>query len=445
MQSVSTIGRRFFSCLILSGMVAITAFSQDNSPWSRYGLGDMVPSVNVVGRGMGHTSAAYSDMQTINFVNPASYSKFGMQRSILDIGIDINNRTISNNRGASYSSANAYIPYLAGGFQLKGEKSKTNWGLVFGLRPLTKVSYNLESAQKIPAGDSILYNFEGNGGTYQAFMGTAVGIKIFSIGVNAGYRFGSKDYTTRAILLNDTASSRYTAGQKVIRNNFGGAFLEAGVQYQLNLSKKSALHFGAYGSLQAPLNATRDERYETYFLSGEAGIPTQIDSISETKNIKGTIQYPSYYGFGIMFDRADKGRLNVALDYVLHNWAEYRYYGDVDFMQNSWQVKAGAQYLPDISGAGKSYWSNVFYRAGFLFTREPYTIDGTMNSYGITLGAGLPIRKFSYAEINRSNMVNAAFEFGQRSNRNSLLRENYFRLAVSFSMSDIWFIKRKYD
>jgi hypothetical protein len=130
---------------------------------------------------------------------------------------------------------------------------------------------------------------------------------------------------------------------------------------------------------------------------------------------------------------------------VLYNWSEYRYYGATDFLQNSWQVKAGAQYLPNISGTGKSYWSNALYRAGFLLTREPFTIDGTMNSYGITLGAGLPIRKFSYAEFNRSNLVNIALEVGQRSNRNSLLRENYFRLAVGFSMSDIWFIKRKYD
>jgi hypothetical protein len=445
MQSASTTAKRFFSILFLSGFVATTALSQDNSPWSRYGLGDLMPSVNIASRGMGHTAAAYSDMQTINFINPASYSKFGMQRSILDVGIDINNRTISNNRGASYSSANAYIPYLAGGFQLKGEKSKTNWGLAFGLRPLTKVSYNIETGQKIPAGDSIIYNYEGNGGTYQAFLGTAIGIKNFSIGVNGGYRFGSKDYTTRAILLNDTAPSRYTSGQKIIRNNFGGAFLEAGIQYQLNFDKKTALHLGAYGSIQTPMNATRDELYESYFLAGEAGNPVRIDSVSETRDIKGKIQYPSYYGFGILFDRVDKGRLNVALDYVLYNWREYRYYGGTDFLQNSWQVKAGAQYLPNVSGTGKTFWSNVLYRAGFHVTREPFIIDGNMNSYGFTLGAGLPIRKFSYAEINRSNVVNAALEMGQRSNRNSLLRENYFRLAVSFSLSDIWFIKRKYD
>ena len=43
------------------------SFSQDNSPYSRYGLGDIVPSTNVNSRGMGGISSAYSDFLSINF------------------------------------------------------------------------------------------------------------------------------------------------------------------------------------------------------------------------------------------------------------------------------------------------------------------------------------------------------------------------------------------
>ena len=85
------------------------------------------------------------------------------------------------------------------------------------------------------------------------------------------------------------------------------------------------------------------------------------------------------------------------------------------------------------------------YRTGFNYGLEPYKVDGDMKSYGITFGLGLPIRRYSYAEINRNNIINAAIEFGQRGNRTMLLRENYFRFSVSFSLSDIWFIKRKYE
>ena len=48
---------------------SITGFSQDNSPYSRYGLGDMTPPTNITLRGLGGISAAYNDILSINFNN----------------------------------------------------------------------------------------------------------------------------------------------------------------------------------------------------------------------------------------------------------------------------------------------------------------------------------------------------------------------------------------
>ncbi|WP_407524065.1 hypothetical protein PDL71_00545 [Lacibacter sp. MH-610] len=448
MQSACTTGSRVIGSLLLLTILSFNTSAQDNSPWSRYGLGDIVPASNITNRGMGGAAAAYGDFQTINFINPASYSNFGPQRAIFDIGLDINNRTLRNNLGSSYTSANAYIPYMAAGFQIKPQKSKMNWGLVFGLRPITKVSYKIISGTRISAGDSVLTQYEGNGGTYQAFAGTGIGFKNLSIGVNGGYRFGSKDYTTRVSILNDTVGDRYTPGQREVRNNFGSAFLELGLQYRIPLNKKSSITLGAYGSMQGRMNVTRDEKVETYFAAGSDGVIRQVDSIYEKKNIKGSIEYPSYFGAGLVYDVQGDSKLMIALDYTQFNWANYRYFETADALQNAWQVKAGAQFLPNFSGdiKRKSYWSSVLYRAGFHYGLEPYTFAGSsLNSYGITFGIGLPIRKYSYAEINRSNIVNAAIEFGQRGNKDGVLRENYFRLSLGFSLSDVWFIKRKYD
>ena len=452
MQSVSLIGKRVSFLFVLSLSVVFQAKTQDNSPWSRYGLGDIVPSGNIVNRGMGHIGAAYSDFQTINFVNPASYSRFGLQRSILDIGIDINSRRLSDNRGSSYTSNNAVVPYLAAGFQIKPAKAKYDWGLAFGLRPLTKVSYNIISGSRIPAGDTVITLNEGSGGTYQAFLGSAIGFKNLSIGFNTGYRFGTADYITRVNILNDTALDRYRMGQKKVGNTFGSAFLELGVQYRIKLGldtakrRASFLQLGAYTSLQGKLRGNREELYETFFVSPQSGIEQQIDSVSEKTDIPMNVLYPSTYGFGVMYEYEGKTSLRIGADVVLSNWANYAYDGVKDSkLQNGWQVKTGAQFIPDVTGRTKSYWSQVMYRTGFNYGLEPYKVDGNLNSYGITFGAGLPIRRYSYAEFNRNNVVNASVEFGQRGNRNMLLRENYFRFSVSFSLSDIWFIKRKYD
>jgi 1,4-dihydroxy-2-naphthoate octaprenyltransferase len=50
--------------LIICGLQLVTCnflYAQENSPYSRYGLGDISPSTNIVNRGMGSLSAAYAD------------------------------------------------------------------------------------------------------------------------------------------------------------------------------------------------------------------------------------------------------------------------------------------------------------------------------------------------------------------------------------------------
>src|SRR5437868_9644547 len=58
---------------------SLKSFSQqENSPYSRFGVGDPVPRTNIVNRGMGGVVAAYRDTfgLIINLNNPASYSGF---------------------------------------------------------------------------------------------------------------------------------------------------------------------------------------------------------------------------------------------------------------------------------------------------------------------------------------------------------------------------------
>ena len=65
-----------WSFVVLFLTAANPAFAQDNSPYSRYGIGDLVPGTNIVNRSMGGVTAGYFDQLSINFNNPASYSAF---------------------------------------------------------------------------------------------------------------------------------------------------------------------------------------------------------------------------------------------------------------------------------------------------------------------------------------------------------------------------------
>ena len=78
--------RYLVAAVSLHLFVANFLFAQDNSPYSRYGLGDLHPNTNIYNRGMAGISAAYSDQPitgltdprtgkyypSINFANPAS-------------------------------------------------------------------------------------------------------------------------------------------------------------------------------------------------------------------------------------------------------------------------------------------------------------------------------------------------------------------------------------
>src|SRR5919202_5520999 len=91
---------------LLSSFFFSSLCAQDNSPYSRYGLGNLYPRMNVINRGMGGVSAAYSDVFSVNYNNPASYAGFQVyqeQRSkkvssarvILDAAVNYDSRTLA--------------------------------------------------------------------------------------------------------------------------------------------------------------------------------------------------------------------------------------------------------------------------------------------------------------------------------------------------------------
>ncbi|MGH2644159.1 MAG: hypothetical protein ACRDE2_09435, partial [Chitinophagaceae bacterium] len=110
-----------------------------NSPYSIFGLGEVNNSQEILNRAMGGVSEAYADGQTINFINPASYS--ALQLTTFDVGLDAGTQKISDNQNNSYNSTFGTLSYLELGVPLK---RGGGWGLTFGLTPLTKVNYNIQ-------------------------------------------------------------------------------------------------------------------------------------------------------------------------------------------------------------------------------------------------------------------------------------------------------------
>jgi hypothetical protein len=72
-------------------------------------------------------------------------------------------------------------------------------------------------------------------------------------------------------------------------------------------------------------------------------------------------------------------------------------------------------------------------------------VDQKLSQFGVSFGMGLPIVNYNRLSPGQATLINLAFEYGKRGNNNNLLRENTFRFSLGFSLSDFWFVKRKYD
>ena len=463
-----TPGRGFSLTLLVflfSGFSA--AFGQDNSPYSRYGLGDLVPGTHINTRAMGGISAGYADYMSINFANPASYANFEANpekqskklasgRSLLDIGINMENRTLREvNPAKKFNASNLLFSYVQVGVPLKKD-----WGLSFGLRPVSRVSYKIFRAERLydpntgePI-DSVTTRFEGDGGTYLANIGT--GFKVFkkkshndleeflSIGINAGYYFGKRYSNSRREFRNDTV--QYFSGNFETRTNYGNIYFSTGLQYIKPLKQKNMLFIaGVYGSWSQKLNATQDRLRETSVFDVTLG-DLRLDSVEELKNIKGKVILPASITGGFTIQRfpdlKKKGGWMIGLDLSYQNWDVYRIYGQRDSVKNKLEVRVGGHIIPI---PRDSYLSNVTYRWGFFTGADYINVRGKLPVMGVTMGLGLPLRNYNRLSPYQSSAINLAFEYIKRGNNDNLVKENMFRLSAGFSLSDMWFIKRKYD
>lgn len=429
---------------LLSFFVFSASQAQDNSPFSRYGLGDRVPQENIVNRGMGGVSAAYYDYQSINFINPASLGN--LSSTIFDLGGEVGLRTLkSNNSPRKYTSTNTNISYMQVGFNLGSRKmatKKMGLGLAFGLRPLTNVGYKISENKRLSGIDSVSTLYEGSGGMNLASLSSGFRVKNFSIGITGGYAFGNKSTSSQLSFVNDTVS--YFKSNAVSQTDFGGIYLAAGMQYELALSS-GKLKLGVYGSLPQEISAKRNTLDETFFYSASGGM-VNIDSVDFKTGEEGKIKYPATIGLGFTYTDS-AGHWTVGADFESVSWGEYRAFDEQDQLQNSYRIKLGAQYYPARSNTPATrYFSFVKYRAGLFFGPDPIRIADSRSEYGLSLGAGFPLTSFNRIRYGEYSFLNASAEIGSRGSKSTgSIREGSFRFSIGISMNARWFQKRKYD
>lgn len=469
MHLVKPTAEYFFLFIVLL-LISVTSFSQENSPFSRYGIGDIYPQQTIASRGMGGISAAYASTQAINTINPASYGS--MRLVTYDFGVSIDAKTLASAAPPlRYKSTNFIPSYLLLGVPLSKATNVNSAGLIFGLRPATRINYGVEEGRKIfydslGITDSVHSLYEGNGGLNQVFFGLGKTwrnkkqpFNSFSVGFNFGYSWGTKFISTKIDFPSDSSYENWYRSNSTDTSRYWGLFFNPGVMASFKLKESEdpvsklknnlVLSVGASATLKQDLNASRDITRQTFFYN-DAQQVIPIDSVSKISGIHGKINIPVNYTGGFMLNEyiingpIQAKKWGAGIDYSFAPWTKYLFYGEPDQLNDSWMIRAGVEFSPNPLG-GKSIFSSGTYRLGYYNGKDYINADG--NGYkvqAVTLGYQFNLRRY-HSYDNQFTMINTSFEFGKRGTNVNNVTENFFKFSVGLSLSDIWFIKRKYD
>lgn len=447
---------RFFivACLSFSAIMAIgqslSIEPEINSPYSRFGLGNLNNQYFAIQGGMGGLSAAFNDPYHLNILNPASLAH--LQSTALEVGLDARYTSISAG-DASEGLWSGNLHYLALGFPvinpinqaLDRRETKLGLGMAFSLQPYTTIGYDVEIEQDVPGAGQSTSLLQGAGQTYRLAWSNAVRYGALSGGLSLGYNWGQVR-SRREVEFPELPQSYVTSFSDEF--SMRGFFWRAGLQYTYLFKEADdkgvlkptgkRLIFGVQGTAGQDFSTTGSrsaERFRT-----RPGGEFLRDELFNEEDVEGEGRMPSEYTFGLQYEQVNKFRLGAEAGFA--TWSNYTNDARPDpLIDDAWHLRFGGEIIPDHLSYN-NYLKRVRYRFGAYYLQDPRRFGGQqLQDYGVSLGLGLPI----ILSRQRTSFVNIAVEAG-RLGIDDVLTESYINMTLGFTLNDnTWFFKRKFN
>ena len=410
---------RLLAFLFLS--LSITAQNESNSPYSRFGLGDVQTFSSAAQSAMGGVGIASYDPLYINVSNPASYSSVFAQRFTMQTG------GIHTTKLLETSSQNQIVNSTNFNYLMFSFPITKFLGTSFGLLPFSEMSYSFSDINADPYADLL---FEGNGGLTRIYFGNSISFnKNLSLGANVNYVFGNLN-SLRKIYFNDENIFNTKINEDINLNGFSFDF---GMICKFKLGRWNSV-LGLTFDNGNEISAEKTSLIETFRSGGEFDLIE--DTISNDKQLGGTLELPSSIGYGLNLSNFN---WKIMVDYRNNNWKEYKLFGVNDDLENSNRWALGFEYVPDKKSINK-YYKMVRYRLGIYSSKTYLNLrNQQLDEKVVSFGFGLPLKR-------SGSLLNLSMELGQMGTTNyDLIKESFARFKIGFIFSDIWFVKRKYD
>lgn len=440
--------------LLLLANLPLIAQPKQNSPYSRFGIGDFVNQYFANQAGMAGQSAAFHDPFHLNLLNPASYAH--LKTTAFETGIYAKySHSESSTATQDYWTGN--LAYLALGFTLKSpinqvlDKVQSPWqfGMGFALTPYSLVGYNQQTRTALDSIGDVLNTYQGSGGTYRLQWSNAAKYKNTSFGATLGWMFGKTTYENNTQFIDSTSILTSRNFQDNQRQELGvnGFIWNLGVQHDFVLeyeendktAPKRLLTIGATGEGQHNLHLRGDQlviRSRGRLTNGQY---LTADTLSNNDSIRRQLTLPSTFSIGIQYVKANKFKIGGQIG--LENWSQYVNEVRPETFRNTFSVSAGLEFIPDHLSFN-NYSKRIRYRLGGYYRQDARNAGGKeLDDLGVTFGFGFPL----VLPRQQTSFVNAAFELG-KFGTDSPIQESYFRMTLGFTLNDnTWFYKRRFE
>lgn len=410
---------KIFKVLTLSLITLLTlpALAENgmNSPYTRFGFGQLTGMETGTSKGMGGTGIGVHNSNQINLLNPASYTAVDTLTFLLDVGMSLSNTNLSEG-SVKMNAANTTFDYLTMQFRLM-----PHLGFTLGLMPFSNIGYDFSESKTVSNDEegqiTTTNRYYGTGGLRQVTAGIGyMPLKGLSIGANFSYIYG-EIYHYIYNQYNETNINSYT---KQYRSDITTYDIDLGLQYQASFGK-NRFTVGATYRLGHTID---DKAYIITTISSN-------DTVSTTP-----LSIPTAYGAGISYTYDE--RLTIAADYSMQQYSTANFFGAQGIDRH--RASIGMEYIPE--HITRNLFRRARYRAGLHYATAHYTVDGKPGptEYGATMGIGLPIMN----RWNGKSIVNISGQYIHvRPNAPGMITENSLRLNIGLSFNETWFNKWK--
>ncbi len=413
-----------------------------NSPFSRFGIGDVSFPGYATQSAMGGVGLAYSDLHVPNPLNPASLG--ALRFATYQVGVGVSRNTLTAN-GRENQGIGGNLEYLSLAFTTRNTLNdlfdartrRYRYSTLVSVSPYSTQGYNIQLSSTQPEVGTVGSSFLGTGGFYRLRSSHALEIdRKLRLGIGLSYIFGRRN--SQALLRTvDIAGSGQITDTESFRVR--GVELEAGGQYDVVLAQADerptkVLALGATFSYTGDL--TGGGRRVITRQSAFPGLGQVSDTLALLDDQEQRLTMPLAFGGGFYYRKVNHYSFGADVGYK--TWDRYDDNLNPDeTLESGINVAVGAEYIPNYQSFNK-YHNTIRYRVGAYYKSDPR--PGVDADQGLTLGLGLPVirprEELSYVNLslNAGSLVTPG-DIDQR----------YLRLTVGFALTDnTWFYKRRF-